>query len=754
MLPVTNAFRENIYAAERQILARATIHMDAFGDQAPLSIDGLMSNMQGKVVGSTAENSNLYKTASNQYLLGPTNVAWAETGNTNYANIGSLNGTTDDKTNAATGQRGLQLFGFNVLDMLEREFGDSIWQGKVTVAEKRDLAISYLDNMTLNWHGYGLKPTPTFAGFRYIRDYVNGSTVNANAYWNEIKCMAGATNRAAAKVPTANTTLTNGANVTDGNATTYAYIAVAGSNYVQIDLGAVYSDIDSINIIHYYLDGRTFHGTKTQVSVDGVTWTTLRDSAVSGEYVETVNGLTLKPMTSVPYCGLAIFENNSAFGNWDGHSLSAITKITKSYTNANIPIADDGFMYVCAYSEISNTSGNNSRIKTDYVELILTGEIRITTRVYDNTKILRWNLLEEINVLNESLPSNEASITLDNADGEFNVLTYGNMYDVLASKPTIFIEAGLVTDVSAQTVEWIPCGKYFITEWKNDLANRVISFTGHDYFFMLGDTSYGPTPTNVANNLLALANDVLEVGGVPTTERILDDKLLAITTAGKITDRIDCRTALQHIAIAAQLCIFQDRFGNVVMKPFASIDKLSNFLLYTRNPAATPSQLSVIGNYAGPNTFSVVSTGSGMRFIDYDAMFDYPEIELTSNINQLIIKVYFSTTDPETLEVNWDSRETIHNNPHITGNTGVSFTIDNPLVLTDNMANEIADWYFDESLYNANFRANWRQNPAIECTDMVLIEDPFHSNKQTRVYRQEFNYEGYLEGTTESRGGI
>jgi hypothetical protein len=115
MLPVTNAFRENIYASERQILARATIHMEAFGDQAPLAITNLTTNLQGKVVGSSAENSGVYKTASGQYLLGPTNAAWLEGTTTNYSNVGSLNGTTDDKQNAALNQRGLQLFGFNVL---------------------------------------------------------------------------------------------------------------------------------------------------------------------------------------------------------------------------------------------------------------------------------------------------------------------------------------------------------------------------------------------------------------------------------------------------------------------------------------------------------------------------------------------------------------------------------------------------------------------------------------------------------------
>lgn len=129
--------------------------------------------------------------------------------------------------------------------------------------------------------------------FRYVRDWLNGNTVNGNNYWNDIQVWAGATNRALGKLPTSNGVLTNAVNMTDGNASTYGYeTAVTGAKWVQVDLGAVYSDIDNVKIFHYYLDGRTFHGTKTEVSTDGVTWLTLYDSAVSGEYVETSSGKT------------------------------------------------------------------------------------------------------------------------------------------------------------------------------------------------------------------------------------------------------------------------------------------------------------------------------------------------------------------------------------------------------------------------------------------------------------------------------
>ena len=384
MLPVTNAFRESIYAPERMILARATIHIDAFGKETPLPFLGLKSDMQGKVAGSSAENSNVYKSMSGGALVSPSNVKWQEKTNQNYANVSVVDGTTDDVINTAINERGSQLFGFNVLDILEREFGETIWQGKTTTAEKRNFAVTFLDKLTLNWHGYGRKPSIYFQPFRYIRDWVNGNTINSGNQWNEIQCLAGVTNRCAGKTPTSNKTITNPLNATNGVTTDYASEGSnTGPTYLQIDLGAVYSDINSIKIIHYYLDGRSYKNTKTEISADGVNWITLRDSAFSGTYVETSAGLTIQSTVQVPFCGLAVFENNTDYGNWGGHTFDAVTKVTKTYTDANIALNDEGFLYVCAYSEICNMSSNFSVIKTDYVELILDGSIKITTRLYD-----------------------------------------------------------------------------------------------------------------------------------------------------------------------------------------------------------------------------------------------------------------------------------------------------------------------------------------------------------------------------------
>jgi YVTN family beta-propeller protein len=59
----------------------------------------------------------------------------------------------------------------------------------------------------------------------------------------------------------------------------------SGNQWVKIDLGAVYM-VGKISVAHSYGLDRTYHKTKTEVSEDGVSWYTVYDSAVSGEYNE------------------------------------------------------------------------------------------------------------------------------------------------------------------------------------------------------------------------------------------------------------------------------------------------------------------------------------------------------------------------------------------------------------------------------------------------------------------------------------
>ncbi|MEW6183374.1 MAG: discoidin domain-containing protein [Bacillota bacterium] len=84
--------------------------------------------------------------------------------------------------------------------------------------------------------------------------------------------------------------------VTDGNKYSSAYITDNGAGgspvSLTVYLKSVYT-LDKIKIWHYWADGRTCHNTKTEISEDGANWTTVFDSASSGEYKESEQGKTI-----------------------------------------------------------------------------------------------------------------------------------------------------------------------------------------------------------------------------------------------------------------------------------------------------------------------------------------------------------------------------------------------------------------------------------------------------------------------------
>lgn len=140
---------------------------------------------------------------------------------------------------------------------------------------------------------------------RYIRDWLNGSSVDALSHWVECRVMAGGSNIAFSLTPEAYDQ--NGNNIELANLKAYTddflialddndapvstsfITAASGKKCMQLDLGEVYPDIDKITVWHYYLDERIFNH-KLEVSADGSDWYTLYDSSLSGGYAEKEEG--------------------------------------------------------------------------------------------------------------------------------------------------------------------------------------------------------------------------------------------------------------------------------------------------------------------------------------------------------------------------------------------------------------------------------------------------------------------------------
>lgn len=82
--------------------------------------------------------------------------------------------------------------------------------------------------------------------------------------------------------------------ITDQVLSTSTYLTVSPVSGTSVS--SIVLDLESVQMInqvivwHYWLDSRVYQNTKTEVSIDGLSWTTIFDSAVSGTYTESATG--------------------------------------------------------------------------------------------------------------------------------------------------------------------------------------------------------------------------------------------------------------------------------------------------------------------------------------------------------------------------------------------------------------------------------------------------------------------------------
>lgn len=137
--------------------------------------------------------------------------------------------------------------------------------------------------------------TAKVGSFRYVRDYLYGSSANERNHIVELQVIAKNVNLAQGKAITSNTTVYDAHYATDGNYKNPQQLTtlepIDDWVYAEIDLGEVVSNADMIKVWHYYSDAREYNH-KLVVSKDGIDWKELYNSDISGCYAEDENGRT------------------------------------------------------------------------------------------------------------------------------------------------------------------------------------------------------------------------------------------------------------------------------------------------------------------------------------------------------------------------------------------------------------------------------------------------------------------------------
>jgi len=226
---------------------------------------------------------------------------------------------------------------------------------------------------------------------RYIKDCINGNTVNEYNHWLELQAISNGKNVAYGKTVTATATAGTGTEnlpftaLVDGDIDSMNYIAAnMGLQCVKVDLGSLY-DIDEIAVWHYYSNNRSYNEHSILVSKDDVSWNAVIDNQAG--VMETNLGIRYQAKYTGDYEFYLGGEHNPSY------TAETESKAVILINNSNITsycISESDSSDNC---EWMNVSGNV--IEVDYILSSGDGTKRAYAHLMDNNYLI-YTLKDEI----------------------------------------------------------------------------------------------------------------------------------------------------------------------------------------------------------------------------------------------------------------------------------------------------------------------------------------------------------------------
>jgi len=264
------------------------------------------------------------------------------------------------------------------------------------------------------------------------------------------------------------------------------------------------------------------------------------------------------------------------------------------------------------------------------------------------------------------LPKNSIEFSINNADSLWNPSNPAGMGRYLSERQRLTVRYGLDID---GTTEWIDAGVFYLSEWRSPANGIDASFVARDIFeYLISITYTGRT----SGTLAEIITDALSVAGVPagfTYE--LDEKLSNTTATVDLAYGYTCAEVVQLCANMGVCMIYQDRAGKLHVKGLTSVEAIPVYTI--------PLSLS----------------------------YSHPEIELSKPLKS--VTVYYGE-DTYIMTV---------------GSSGEAQTVSNPLVTTQESAEEVASGVAYALESRKAVSGEYRADPRLDLFDCVAVETRF-----------------------------
>lgn len=138
--------------------------------------------------------------------------------------------------------------------------------------------------------------------------------------------------------------------------------------------------------------------------------------------------------------------------------------------------------------------------------------------------------------------------------------------------------------------------------------------------------------------------------------------------------------------------------------------------------------------------------------LTYDLMYEKPYGYTEMRVKDIRVKIYTYETDPSTgnvTEVNDEVYYTHQINP-----TGITKTVNNPLIHTTAHAQLVAEWLANYYVNNVSYSVNYRGEPRMQAGDVIHMQSDFKNNLQVEVQTNKLTFNGAWKGDLELRRAL
>lgn len=396
-------------------------------------------------------------------------------------------------------------------------------------------------------------------------------------------------------------------------------------------------------------------------------------------------------------------------------------------------------------------------------------------KVYSKGDLFSFKHSQVVDPISASLPKSSIEFSLDNVSNEYNPNNLSGLSKYLMERQELKARYGYKI---GDSVEWIDCGIFYISEWSAKQNGNSADFVARDLLEYMTDIYnkglYNPNGVS----LYDLAVEVLTFAKLPLQEDgsvkwVIDESLKDIYTVAPLP--IDTvANCLQLIAHAGCCVLYQDRKGILHIKKHNRVN--SDYAITEDNsyskPEGTltkPCRRIVVPAYEYEVGETIVvakktiKASDGTKTVDITINYSEPVTNVT------IDTIYGTTVNSVEYYSNYckinvsykgiDARITVKGDKLITsstvseiilGDVGDEIRIDNPLITDEARASAVAEWMRDYITHRQSLSYSWRSDPRLDCLDVIGSRDAFTDNNviMTKV---DYSYNGAFRGSGEGR---